>query len=143
MYSNGTNQCSKQQKYLHNILGGKLNYPIGKSSLDIAFPDEKIYIEYDGSGHDLSVKLGRVTQQEFLDKEKRRNYALLKRGWKEIRIVSKDDKLPTSYKIKQMFDEAINYLNEGHHWIKFIINDNIIQSSVFNKYYNYGELKRI
>lgn len=143
MYKNGTQKCSIQQKYLHNIIGGNLNYPVGNSSLDIAFPEEMIYVEYDGSGHNLSVKLGDLSEKEFLEKEKRRNYALLRRGWKEIRIISYNDKLPTPNIIKNIIYKAKEYLNEGHHWIKFIINDNIIESSSLNYSFDYGELSKV
>ena len=56
---------SKQQLYIHSLLGGELNYCTGKCFLDIAFLDEKIYLEYDGGGHDLSVKLGNMSKEEF------------------------------------------------------------------------------
>lgn len=74
MNENGTTPCSIQQKYIHNLIGGVINFPLAISSLDIAFPDEKIYIEYDGSGHWLSVVHGSLTQKEFELKEIRRSY---------------------------------------------------------------------
>lgn len=43
-YKNGNVVCSSQQKYLHNILGEELNYPVNNFFLDIAFPEEMIYI---------------------------------------------------------------------------------------------------
>ncbi|MGG0793853.1 hypothetical protein ABE137_07580, partial [Brevibacillus laterosporus] len=72
LYENGKAPCSKQQKYIHNLIEGKLNYPVGTCLLDIAFPEEKIYVEYDGSGHELSVKFGSETKEKFDDRNKKR-----------------------------------------------------------------------
>ena len=143
MYKNGTQQCSSQQEYIHQLIGGELNYPIKGSCLDIAFINDKLYIEYDGSGHDLGVKLESITQDEFDKKEKNRRYALYRSGWKEIRIISKKDYLPNDSIILEMIEYAKHYLNTGHSWIKFDIDNNLVKSSQFNIDYNYNELRRI
>jgi very-short-patch-repair endonuclease len=121
MYRNGTAPCSRQQKYIHNLLGGELNYPVGNCSLDIAFPEEKIYIEYDGNGHDLSVKLGNITRYKFDRKEIRRYLFLKSKGWKQIRIISPVDYLPNDEIILEEIEKAKEWLNsneKGHsHYI--------------------------
>jgi hypothetical protein len=143
MYKNNTQQCSIQQKYIHELLGGKLNFPFNSSTLDIAFPDINVYIEYDGGGHDLSVKLGSLTADEFKKKEVDRRYALYRRGWKEIKIISRKDYLPTDDDIiLEMFSFAIKYL-QNHSWITFDIDNNLVKTSQFDQQYNYGQLKRI
>ena len=50
-FPTGTVVASYQQRYLHRLLGGEMNYSIDWSFLDIAYPERKVYIEYDGSGH--------------------------------------------------------------------------------------------
>jgi hypothetical protein len=137
-YENGTIPTSSQQFYIHSIIGGELNYPVGKSPLDIAFPDKKIYVEYNGGLHDGRVKFGVKTEEEFQNYEIRRRYALFNRGWKEIRIVSSKDRLPKEDGIKEMIDFAINYLQD-HHWIEFNLNDNKVKSSQFDKEYDFGK----
>ncbi len=92
-YKYGTVSCSKQQKYIHNLIGGELNFPIDKLSLDIAFPKDKIYIEYNGSGHDIDVKYGRISKKDFQEKEIKRYQYLKSLGWKQIEINSFDDSL--------------------------------------------------
>jgi very-short-patch-repair endonuclease len=82
---------SKQQAYICNLLKGSLNYPVGSFFLDIALLDEKIYIEYDGGGHDLCVKLKKMTREDFEIREKRRYDLLKSEGWKMIRIISEKD----------------------------------------------------
>jgi hypothetical protein len=143
MYKHGTQQCSLQQKYLHDLLGGELNLPINSSTLDIAYPSDKIYIEYDGSGHDLSVKLGSMTSEEFEKKEKNRRYALYKLNWKEIRIISRKDYLPSDDIIIEMISFAKQYFITEHSWIVFDIDNKIVKSSQFDKEYNYGQVKRL
>ena len=66
-YSN--QKTSRQQLYLHSLYGGELNYPIKYYSADICFPEEKFEIEVDCGGHDLNVKTGRMTQEEFDKRE--------------------------------------------------------------------------
>lgn len=86
---------SAQQLHLHALYGGVLNHPIRSLSVDIAFPDEKIYVEYDGSGHKLSVIFNSITDDEFERREVRRTYALYREGWRCFRIISRRDKLPS------------------------------------------------
>lgn len=139
MYRNGTTPCSRQQQYLYELLGGKLNFPISRASLDIAFPDEKIYIEYDGNGHNLSVKLGNVTEEEFKTKEIKRYLFLKSMGWKQIKIVSPVDYLPSDIVIINEINKAKEWLkgNEKGHW-HYIIE---IGDKINDK--NFGVVRRI
>lgn len=105
-------KSSKQQEYILKVCGGKLNYPVGRYSLDIAFPKDKIYIEFDGSGHDLPVRMGNMTKERFLEKEKTRSNVLYQKGWKELRIVSLNDKLPLENKLKEIINKNIDKLKE-------------------------------
>jgi hypothetical protein len=94
MYENKTAPCSYQQKYIYDLIGGELNYPVDRLSLDIAFPKEMIYIEYNGGGHDFEVKIGKLTEEEFKIKENKRYFFLKSLGWKQICIQSPNDYLP-------------------------------------------------
>jgi len=143
LYQNGTMPCPRQQTYLYNLLGGEVNYSIKTINLDIAFPEEKLYIEFDGSGHDLQVKHGNKTQEQFDRDEKNRNYALYRAGFKEIRIISKSDKLPSDQVILEMISYAKDYLSTGHHYIKFNIDNSLVITSQFTQPYDYGKLRRI
>lgn len=120
---NGNVYTSKQQIHLHTILGGELNYPIGIFPVDIAFLNEFIYVEYDGGGHDLCVKIGNMTQAEFTNKTIMRYNYLKRRGWKEIRIISPNDFLPEDEKIINLVDKAKKLLSEGHNWIEIFLED--------------------
>lgn len=143
LYKNGTAPCSSQQKHIHNLVDGELNFPVKNTSLDIAFPDEMIYIEYDGGGHELQVKFGNKTQEQFNKEQRKRWYTLYRKGWCEIRIVSKSDKLPTDNIILQMIDFAKQYLSTNHSWITFDIDNGIVKSSQFKREYDFGKLRRI
>ena len=143
LYKNGTAPRSTQQIYLNNLLGGELNYPINNLSLDIAFLEEMIYIEYNGGGHDLQVKFGNTTEKEFKTKEIKRDYYLKSKGWNKIEIISSKDYLPHDNKIINMIEYAKNYLNIGHSWIIFDIDNKLVESSQFNYTYDFGELRKI
>lgn len=143
LYKNGTQKTSSQQKYIHDLLGGELNYPFNLLSLDIAFPDKMIYLEYDGGFHNGRVQCGLLTEEEFVEKERKRSCLLSDNGWREIRIISLSDKLPSDKTIKEIYKYAINYINFGHSWIKFDIDNSKVINSIGEFNYNYGELKTI
>jgi hypothetical protein len=95
MTENGRIPTSFQQKYLHHLLGGELNYQQFEYNLDIAFVnlfnDFNVFIEYDGSGHDFKVKLGKQSNEEFMKREKVRFSRLNGKNRREIRFISRKD----------------------------------------------------
>ena len=101
---------SSQQKYLHSIYGGIINYSEPPYMLDIFFEKEKIYCEYDGSGHNLSVKMGNCTEEDFDKKEKCREQFLKEKGYKEFRIISNDDILPDIDTLLYIKSRAFEFL---------------------------------
>jgi hypothetical protein len=120
--SNGNVPISRKQVYVNTFISGEENYQVDNYSLDIALPEEKIYIECDFGGHWLQVKLGKMTQEEFDEKEKRRWYYLYRKGWKEIRIISRKDKVPTENAMRFILDYSFNHL-KTHSWVKFDLDE--------------------
>lgn len=141
-HRNGTAQSSRQQDYIAQIIGGDINFPVDNIMLDIKL-DDNTFVEYDGSGHNLSVQFGDITKEDFEIKEMRRKYFLINKGWREIRIISNKDFIPSDEVLKQMIDGAIVYLNSGHSWIKYNINEELLICSQYEKSYNFGVLRRI
>lgn len=144
LFADGKQQVSTQQRHIHDLYGGTLNYPIGKYSADILTPDN-IIVEYDGGGHDLQVKFKHISEKEFLQKEIIRNSFVKKQGYKQIRIVSRKDMLPSDGILKQMISDARAYFFDypEHSWITFDIDQSIVRNAE-NKsgaYYDYGEIK--
>lgn len=142
-YKNNSGVCSRQQQYLQNLLNGELNYPLGKCMLDIAFVEDMIYIEYDGSGHDLRVQFGECTQYEFERKEIARKYYTKSLGWKEIRIVSNKDYLPSDKVILDIVCLSKKLFSGGNSWVKFIIDEDKYETSNGFSRYEYGNLRKI
>lgn len=144
--NNKTHKTSQQQIYLHNIFGGEINYPISYYATDLCLLDDKIVIEYDGGGHDLRVVLGALTQEEFDKKEIARFYVIKRAGYKQIRIISSKDKLPSDNILLKMLDEARNYFSTtSHTWVEYDIDTSTMRNAK-NKdgvYYDFGELRRI
>lgn len=132
MYKNGTVPCSQQQRHLHKILNGELNYPVGNCSLDIAFPDEMIYIEYDGGGHNWGIKKWKGEKEAQIYDMKRKNY-LQSNGWKLIRIISPDDILLSDNIIIKLIKECKFYLKQKHSWIEINIGEHKIKCSQYEK----------
>lgn len=150
-YKNSTQKTSKQQLYIYNLYSTvanvKLNYPIKYYAIDICFPEENLIVEYDGGGHDLRVTLGRLTQEEFDQKELIRNNIIKREGYTRINIVSKKDLLPSDPILLQMLQDARNYFSKypNHSWIEFNIDTSSIRSAEYKDgiSYDYGELRII
>lgn len=153
LYKNSTTPTSRQQLYIYNLYyinndnRPYLNYPISYYNADICFPDEKLNIEVDFGGHNLVVKLGQLTQEEFNRKEIIRNNVIKKEGYKQMRIISENDKLPSDQILLQMLQDARNYFSEypNHSWIEFNISTSSIRNAE-NKNgtpYDFGTLRKI
>ena len=144
---NGNVKTSKQQLYLHNLYGGKINYPISYYSIDICFPEEKLIIEYDGGGHDLRVVLGRLTQEEFNQKEIIRNNIIKREGYKQMRIISTTDLLPSDETLLQMLTQAKEYFSTypEHSWYEYNIDTSTVRNAEHKEgvFFDYGELRKI
>lgn len=151
-YKNGTVPTSKQQFYIFNLYRltddmVQLNYPISHFNADICFLNEKLDIELDCGGHNLSVKIGQLTQEQFNKKELIRDRVIKNEGYKLIRIKSKTSKLPCDEILLQMLFEARNYFYQypNHSWIEYDIDNSIVRNAEYKNgvRYNYGKLRRI
>lgn len=116
LYKNSSAPASNAQRYLCHLFDGELNYPVFKYSLDILL-DGKVYIEYDGSGHNMCVKRNQISKEEFEKKEKERFVFLEKLGFKMIRLINKSDNLPDDYTLlllKRMCLEFLEFSKEKY-----------------------------
>lgn len=102
---------SKNQNKISELYGAKLNVPIGKYFADMMLNDN-IIIEYDGTGHDLSVRLGTISRKEFTERENRRNEYLLSSGYKIARIVHNRESLPAKNTLLKLKDKILSDLSE-------------------------------
>lgn len=150
-HKNSSKECSKQQFYIYSLYNidnsAKLNYPISYFNADICFTNEKLVCEYDGGGHLLSVITGKITKEEHFKKELVR-YSIIKReGYKQMRIISTKDFLPSDQILLQMLSDTRNYFFEyqNHSWIEFNIDESIVRNAECKNgtLYNYGELRTI
>lgn len=145
-YRHSSQMTSKQQLYLCSLYGGELNYPVKYYSADICFPDEKFAIEFDGNGHDLCVKTGKVTQEDFKHKEIVRNSVFKSEGYKQMRIISQTNKLPSDQILLQMLSDAKQYFsNTGHSWLTYDIDKSLLFNAEHKDGlpYSFGSLRVI
>lgn len=101
-YGNQKIGTSAQQSQLSEWYDCELNKLIGRYYADLFFDNLNIIIEYDGGGHNLSVKMGLSTQEEFDRKENIRLNYLLEQGYKVGRIYN-----PNDYIINEDYAEEI------------------------------------
>jgi len=108
-FVNGT-IVSKNQRAIHDMLGGELNCPFGRYKVDVALEidEERIAIEYD-SYYWHKKKQGKDAQRDrrFIDA-----------GWRVLRI--KSDKLLPEFEEMGM---AIATLLNGHTYIEIVLED--------------------
>lgn len=123
---------STQQSYLCELYGGELNIPISYYFIDVFFKEEKICLEYDGTGHNLSVKMGNITQKEFDRKEVIRYQTLKKLGYKQSKIIkTKNDNLPSNKILLYIKEIMFNYLlsdKKDNYFIYFYIDEKKIKT---------------
>ena len=125
---------SYMQKHICELVYGILNYYEHGFYIDVALVKEHIAIEYDGGGHNLSVKLGSITEEEFKKKEIQRSIILQRNGWKIIRIINTYDKLLLDKDIIAYINISKKYLlTTIHHWIYINFDNQQIITSVFRK----------
>lgn len=142
MMLNQTQKASKNQIYLCNLYNGCLNYLYDKLWLDIFFENEKIYCEYDGSGHDIDIKYHKISEEDFKLKEIRRYKFLSSKGLKEFRIISRKDILPNKDILISMKNFAFYILNNKiSNYIIFDIDNQIIK--FYNNAIKYDYIKNI
>lgn len=145
-YKNNTQSTSSQQVYLHNLYGGELNYPISHFNTDICLLEEQICIEYDGGGHMLSVTTGKVTLEEYNNKTLIRDKIIKQAGYKQIRIISSKDYLPSDEILLQMLEQAKEYFNTTNHtWVEYNIDTSLMRNAEHKEgvFFNFGNLRKI
>lgn len=141
LYKNGKQSCSSQQKHIHEVVGGEINHLIDCLWLDIYFEEDKIYLEYDGSGHDIDVKYHKITKDEFIQKEKIRYEILKSKGLKEIQIISRNDILPEDEIIKNIKDVSFCVLKSGiSNHIVFDVDNKTLRYRNFEMQYNFDKM---
>lgn len=101
---------SKQQEFLCNLYDGELNHRIGRYFIDIFFENEKICMEYSGRGHDLCVRLKRISEYDFKQKEQKRINFILENNYKFFEFISATDKLPSSEKLLEIKNRGFEIL---------------------------------
>ena len=116
-YVNGRPVSSEQQR-LAKLFNGELNKPVGKYRLDIVV-DGDIAVEYDGPGHGLEVRIGRVAPEQYALNENERINFILENGYKIIRFIHGTSNKITDEKYLEILETAKQYLE----YEKYIIYD--------------------
>lgn len=147
LYANSSQKASKQQRYINELYYGILNFPIKYYNVDIYLQMDNLIVEYDGGFHLGNVIAGRETIEEFNQKEIIRNNIIKQEGYKQMRIISTTDKLPSDDILLQMLSDARTYFKTypNHSWIEFNIDSSIIRNAEQKSgvYYSYGKLRTI
>ena len=141
---NGTGPCSRQQKYIHFLIGGILNKRVCNSLVDICFEEEKTAIEYDGGGHflgELIVNKDRFISKEAFLKEKNREYSIVNKGYKVIRFIATKDRIPSDEVILNLIE---GFKNSDFKIIRINFEESTINRDYEEKWYcNFGKLRNI
>jgi hypothetical protein len=104
-------KTSKGQNHIAKLLDGDVNTKIRGCFPDIVI--NNLSVEYDGSGHWMTVTaFHNYTQEEFEIREKAREQIFLEENYKIIRIICKNDKLPSDETILSTIDDIKNIFNK-------------------------------
>lgn len=137
----GLVRTSVQQKYLANLFNGTLNKPCKQFLLDIYLPEYNLDVEYDGGGHDLPVRIGTMTQEQFNHREIIRGKTIRTEGFKQMIIISSNDDLPTEEVLNDMLNQTIQYLTTTNHtWVEYNIQEGTYRNALGVYPYDFGEL---
>jgi len=151
-YINGTVPTSSQQYAIYEFYSAiypqtKLNYPIAKRySGDIVI--DNIDYEVDYGGHNLRVKLGQVTQEEFNRSQIIRDSSVKYDGYKIIRLIAeKERKIPSDETLLDILNVSKQYFKDypNHSWIEWYVEKGYY-SNAENKDgipYDFGTLRKI
>lgn len=120
LFVNGV-RVSKNQLLLSKNLGGSLNTNINGYYADIVLIDKKIIVEYNGSGHDLSVKLNKITKEEFNERENNRLNTFINNGWKCLIVENIKEKYINKTAINAIKDKINQLINSNEKIMKYII----------------------
>jgi len=127
--NNNSFPSSKNQDYLCELYGGILNDFFDPYLVDVYFDNEKIYLEYDGSGHDLCVKLGSKSLKKFNISQIIRYKTLKNKGLKYFRIIHTHKKLPNDNVLLSIKKIAFQFLlTTNNSWISFNLDKNEIET---------------
>lgn len=113
--------ASVPQLKLAERIGGIINYKVGTKYIDIAFPDQKIAIEYDSW----------FWHSDRQDIDKQRAIQLIDQGWKVLSVKS-NLKVPSKEKIKQ----SLYFLSPDVPYRELILSDwgnGITHRKVYNE----------
>lgn len=101
---------SKQQRALHEIVGGELNYKVGRFAIDVAvfLPEANIACEYDCYYWHSTTK----------ERDRKKAQLLIEQGWKVLSVKSKN-KLPSVEQIRH----AIATLLTGTDYHEIVLDD--------------------
>lgn len=120
LFVNGV-RVSKGQKKLAEHLDGSINTNINGFFADIVLINEKVIVEYDGSGHNLSVQLNKISQEEFDNKENDRIKSLTDSGWKCLIVKDIKDKHFDKITIKNIKQNIADLKSSGIKVKEYII----------------------
>lgn len=147
LYSNSSQKVSKQQHYINNLYQGILNFPVKFYNVDIYLPNDNLIVEYDGGGHMLNVAMGRETIEDYNHKEIVRYNVIKREGYKQMKIISKKDKLPSDQILFQMLQDTRQYFIDypQHSWVEFNIDISIVRNAENHQgiSYDFGSLRTI
>ena len=130
LLNNDKCMSSTQQREICKIYNGILNYPIGKYFADIFLEDYNIIIEYDGSGHDISLRRNIVSKMQFDENERIRERYIINQGYKIIRLISNNDSVYSKEIMISLLNNCIKIFNSSNTQIlKINIDDYIKQET--------------
>lgn len=121
-----TKNVSESQKLINSKLNGVLNYYLDGYYIDIFLDELNMAIEYDGGGHNLSVKMGKISEEEFAIRERNREKVILNNGINILRIINYNDIKISDELIDAIKEIVFNY-NDKYNICDYYVESGIVE----------------
>lgn len=119
IFKNGIPVSLAQNNLCELLQNYELNYKFNEYYLDLFNKNEKIAIEYNGRGHDLQVRLNKISIEKFQEKENKRKEEILKNNIRLLIIQDKKDLWKEKNKIE--LKEILNFIKSNQFYKEIII----------------------
>ena len=107
-FEKGIPVSAAQYRIAKQLPNFELNYQLGKYYIDLFY--NGIAIEYDGKGHDFSVRLGKISLEQFEQKEKDKIQFICKNS-RLLKIKDRSDKVKKqNFNIDKLMEEIKNFI---------------------------------
>lgn len=114
--------ASKVQRMIHEFLSDfELNFYDDDYYYDLFNKEKNIIIEYNGRGHDLCVRMGKETRENFIARELTRKNSILEKKIRLLIIQDSKDKMLKEKTFQRVLSEVYQFIDSSQIYNEIIL----------------------